>query len=68
MEILINHQLATLKEGTSFDFVAENRYFSGADSYTLAITYHISAEGMSGQSRHFRAYQPQRRGCSTDTV
>ena len=57
MEILINHQLATLKEGTSFDFVAENRYFSGAD-----------AEGMSGQSRHFRAYQPQRRGCSTDTV
>ena len=39
MEILINHQLATLKEGTSFDFVAENRYFSGADSYTLAITF-----------------------------
>lgn len=39
MQILINHQPAYLKQSTSFDFVSENRYFSGADSYTLAITF-----------------------------
>ncbi len=39
MQIFINHRLAYLKQSTSFDFVAENRYFSGADSYTLAITF-----------------------------
>lgn len=39
MEIYINNQLAALKQGSSFDFVAENRYFSGADSYTLAMTF-----------------------------
>ncbi len=39
MQILINNRLAALKQGSSFDFVAENRYFSGADSYTLAITF-----------------------------
>ena len=39
MQILINNQLAAIKQGSSFDFVAENRYFSGADSYTLAITF-----------------------------
>lgn len=39
MQIYINNQLATIKKSSSFDFVAENRYFSGADSYTLAITF-----------------------------
>ena len=39
MEIYINNQLAAIKKGSSFDYVAENRYFSGADSYTLAITF-----------------------------
>ena len=39
MEILIDHKPAAIKQGSSFEFVAENRYFSGADSYTLAITF-----------------------------
>lgn len=39
MQIFINHQLAAIKRGSTFDFVAENCYFSGADSYTLAITF-----------------------------
>lgn len=28
-----------LKKGTSFEFVAENRLFSGSDGYTLSITF-----------------------------
>lgn len=39
MQIYINQQIAAIKQGSSFEFVAENRYFSGADSYTLAITF-----------------------------
>ena len=39
MEIIINNQQAVLREGTSFDFIAENRLFTGSDSYTLTITF-----------------------------
>lgn len=39
MEIRINGKLAMLKKGTSFEFVAENRLFSGSDGYTLSITF-----------------------------
>ena len=39
MEILINRKRAVLKSGTSFEYVAENRLFSGSDSYTLSITF-----------------------------
>lgn len=39
MEILINHLPAALKKDTSFQFITENRYFTGADSYTLNITF-----------------------------
>ena len=39
MQILIDNKPAAIKQGSSFEFVAENRYFSGADSYTLAITF-----------------------------
>lgn len=39
MEIIVDGKLAVLKKGTSFDFVSENRYFSGADSYSMAITF-----------------------------
>lgn len=39
MEILINNLPAALKKGTSFQFITENRYFTGSDSYTLAITF-----------------------------
>ena len=38
MEIYINNQQAALKQGTSFEYIAENRYFTDSDSYTLAIT------------------------------
>ena len=41
MIILINKQRAVLKKGTSFDFISENHYFTGADSYTLSITFPI---------------------------
>ena len=39
MEIRINGKLASLKKGTSFEYVAENRLFSGSDGYTLSITF-----------------------------
>lgn len=39
MEIRINGKRATLKKGTSFEYVAENRLFSGSDGYTLSITF-----------------------------
>ncbi len=39
MRILLDHKEAALKEGTSFEFVAENRSFTGADGYSLAITF-----------------------------
>ena len=39
MTILINGKPAALKAGSSFDFVAENRLFTGSDSYTLAISF-----------------------------
>lgn len=39
MEIIINNQQAILEQGTSFDFIAENRLFTGSDSYTLTITF-----------------------------
>ena len=42
MEILVDHKVAVLKKGTSFDFVSENRYFSGADSYSLTITFPLA--------------------------
>ena len=39
MGIIINNKQAVLKSGTSFDFIAENRLFTGSDSYTLSITF-----------------------------
>ena len=39
MKITIDGKRAVLKKGTSFDFVAENRSFTGSDSYTLSITF-----------------------------
>ena len=45
MKILINGKLAALKENTSFEYIADNRLFSGSDGYSLTITFpcrHIS--------------------------
>ena len=39
MIILIDKKEAVLKKGTSFEFIMENRFFTGADSYTLSITF-----------------------------
>lgn len=39
MEIYVDRKRAVLKKGTSFEFVSENRMFSGSDSYTLTITF-----------------------------
>ena len=39
MEITINGKQAYLKKNTSFDFILENRLFTGSDSYTLSITF-----------------------------
>ena len=39
MEITINGQSAYLKENTSFEYITENRLFTGSDSYTLTITF-----------------------------
>lgn len=39
MQIYVNNRLAALKKGTSFEYVSENRLFSGSDGYTLTITF-----------------------------
>jgi len=39
MEIRINGKRAALKKGSSIEFVAENRLFSGSDGYTLSVTF-----------------------------
>lgn len=42
MHILINGRLAALKKGTSFQFIFENRQFTGSDSYTLNISFPLA--------------------------
>lgn len=39
MEIIINGLPAALPSDSSFEYVAENRLFTGADGYTLTITF-----------------------------
>ncbi|MDE6023339.1 MAG: hypothetical protein K2G13_07540, partial [Muribaculaceae bacterium] len=39
MQIIIDGKEAVLKKGSSFDFISENRLFSGSDSFTLSITF-----------------------------
>ena len=39
MQIYVNNRLAALKQGTSFEYVSENRIFSGSYGYTLTITF-----------------------------
>lgn len=39
MQIIVDGKPAAIKKGSSFDFIAENRLFSGSDSYTLNITF-----------------------------
>lgn len=38
MQIYIDNKPAVIKQGTSFDYVAENPLFSGAEGYSLTIT------------------------------
>lgn len=39
MQIIVNGKPAYIKKGSSFQFVAENRHFTGSDSYSLSITF-----------------------------
>lgn len=39
MEIYIDHKRAAIKKGSSFEYCIDNRMFSGADGYTLNITF-----------------------------
>ncbi len=42
MTILIEDKEALLKKGSSFDFISENRLFTGSDSYTLSMTFPLA--------------------------
>lgn len=42
MRIIIRGSEAAIKKGTSFEYISENRLFTGADSYTLAITFPLA--------------------------
>lgn len=39
MQIIVDGNTAAIKEDSSFDFISENRLFSGSDSYTLTMTF-----------------------------
>lgn len=39
MHILIDGKRAVLKKDSSFEYISENRFFTGSDSYTLNITF-----------------------------
>lgn len=41
MQILIDNKRAYIKKGSTFQFITENRHFTGSDSYTLSITFPI---------------------------
>lgn len=41
MQIFINNSPAVLKKGSSFEYIVENRMFTGSDSYSLSITFPI---------------------------
>lgn len=42
MRIIIDHKEAIIKSGSSFEFISENRYFTGSDSYTMAIEFPLA--------------------------
>ena len=42
MILFVNGKQATLKSGSSFEYISENRSFSDADDYTLSITLPIT--------------------------
>jgi hypothetical protein len=39
MKITINGKVAAIKSGSSFEYVSENRLFTGSDGYTLSIDF-----------------------------
>ena len=75
MEIIINGKQAYLKKNTSFDFIFENRLFTGSDSYTLTITfplerfccYKIIALGRISQIHFTERMLSSQRWCLTAT-
>lgn len=39
MQILVNGKVATIKKGSSFEFVSENRFFTDSDGYSFSISF-----------------------------
>lgn len=42
MQILVNGNIATLKKGSFFEFVSENRSFTDSDGYSLSICFPLA--------------------------
>ena len=42
MQVIIDNKPAVIKAGTSFEYISENRLFTGSDSYTLSITFPLA--------------------------
>lgn len=42
MHIIVNGKEAVLKKGVSFEYISENRFFTGADSYSLSIAFPLA--------------------------
>ncbi|MBE6311329.1 MAG: hypothetical protein E7080_09800 [Bacteroidales bacterium] len=42
MQILVNGKIASIKKGSSFEFVSENRFFTDSDGYSLSITFPLA--------------------------
>ena len=42
MQAFFDDKEAILKKGSSFDYISENRLFTGSDSYTLTMTFPLA--------------------------
>lgn len=62
MTIRVDGKNAFLKAGTSFDYISENRYFTGADDYTMSIEFPLkdcpSNQDIFGNINRHRANMP----------
>lgn len=46
MNIIIDGKTAEMKSGSSFEYVAENRHFTGSDSYTMNIVFPLKGSAV----------------------
>lgn len=64
MHIIIQNKRAVLKKGASFEYIAENRFFTGADSYTLTISFPLK-----GCRQNMEIFgHINRKDCNLDTM